>query len=412
MKPFITMFFVVVCLLVTILSILIMLFLKWKQDSRYKSKSIRLYVYRNKEDIYPELISTWDDARSCGLHAFVIFAASRKLDEIHSGDYILAMRLNPFGPEYLQIGWVYKNDYYHFTDLSSGFFTASEFVAKATSTDYLLKLIGKVYSCGTFNEALSRRYNGIASKWNGISYEGLRRDDLLQEIFQMGELDKLSGRPLILDAMCGTGIVGKAAGKYLADSGIKPKMFFLDTSYEMLKECGFMEERVRKSILQMPFSDNFFDCILLRFGLYDLDHKYQRDALKEVWRILKKGGVFILITYCPLDNLQRAYNKIVNLKDELSGNKSLKMKRYFATRRELDNMLSQAGFPVAEKSMLFAGTIRYMKTNEMEESSARKWKEYVMKLPEETRQQMFIELKEDGTLEYVFPGIAYVIRKH
>jgi ubiquinone/menaquinone biosynthesis C-methylase UbiE len=409
MKPFIIMFFVVVSLLVTILVVLIVLYLKCRQDSRYKIKSVGLYVYRNKEDIYPELISTWDDARSCGFHAFVIFAASRKLDEIHNGYYKLAIHFNPRYPEYIEVGWVPKNYPVRFTELS--FFTIDEFVAKATNTDYLLKIIGKMYSFGTYNEALSRRYDNIASKWSGLAYEGLRRDDLLPEIFQMGELDKLKEDPLILDAMCGTGIVGKATDKYLRGLGIKPEMFFLDTSEKMLEECQYVGTRVRKSILQMPFSDNFFDCIFLRFGLYDLDRKYQKDALKEVWRTLKKGGTFIIITYCPLEDLQHVYNKIVNLKDELSGNKSVKMKRYFATRRELDNMLSQAGFPIAEKSIFFAGTIRYMKTSEMNEISANKWRDYVLKLSEKTRQQMFVKLNEDGTLEYVFPGIAYVIRK-
>jgi hypothetical protein len=131
----------------------------------------------------------------------------------------------------------------------------------------------------------------------------------------------------------------------------------------------------------------------------------------EVWRTLKKGRFFVLITYCPPENLQHVYNKIVNLKDELSGHKSSKMKSYFATRRELDNMLNRTGFSVAEKSISFAGTIRYMKTSEMSEDSADKWKNFVLNLSEKTRQQMFIELKEDGTVEYVFPGIAYILQK-
>ena len=74
------------------------------------------------------------------------------------------------------------------------------------------------------NTALQRRYSKIAKHWNSEAYAGLRRDDVIPEIVTRACLDKISeSKPMILEAMCGTGIVGRAVKDALEKQNKKCK---------------------------------------------------------------------------------------------------------------------------------------------------------------------------------------------
>ncbi len=262
------------------------------------------------------------------------------------------------------------------------------------------------------NSRLKERYDKIAPLWDSKAYAGLRRDDLLLEILRLIKLDKLPKNPSILDLMCGTGIVGLTIKKYLQEKGIDSKVSFLDFSQAMLDQIPDDEAEIKMcdDITMMPFNHSF-DRIVLRNGLYDLEESSQLPTLRQIYKVLKEDGLFVLISYCPTKKLQPYYNGIVNFKDQLAGWNDGKHNRYFTTEKELREKFSKAGFKNVERKFRFFGTLRYEKTGEMNKTASEKWKRYVLDIPKPIRNKMGIKLQPDETVEYQFPGIILVAEK-
>jgi ubiquinone/menaquinone biosynthesis C-methylase UbiE len=263
------------------------------------------------------------------------------------------------------------------------------------------------------NSLLQKRYDTIASLWNSEAYAGLRMDDLISDMINIMQLEKINRQtPEILDVMCGTGIVGIEVYKYLKSKSMNPEVSFLDFSQAMLDEIPeeFAKIKIQSDVTMLPFTHSF-DRIVMRFGLYDLEYTSQLPALREVYRQLRSDGLFILTSYCPMKKLQPYYNGIVNFKDQLAGWSDGQNERYFATEKELRTKLACAGFKNVKRKLKFFGTLRYEKTGEMNKLASEKWKRYVLDIPKLIRKKMRIKLQLDGTVEYQFPGIILVAEK-
>jgi len=260
------------------------------------------------------------------------------------------------------------------------------------------------------NAALKRRYAKIAKHWSGERYAGLRRDDVLPEIIKAARLDKIvASEARVLEAMCGTGIVGTAAKKSLEKQNKKCDLFYLDFSKEMLEQIGEPSKKILGDIRRMPFPNNFFDRIFIRHGIHDLDKDSQILAFKEVYRILKPDdGVFVLVAYYGGEQTQYFYNQLVNLKDELAGWSSA-LKRHFPTKKEYVGLFREAGFLEITDNFNFVGKIAYQKT-ELAGETGEKWKNFVLNMPPKIKAAMNIKIKK-GILEYNFPCAVFTARK-
>lgn len=260
------------------------------------------------------------------------------------------------------------------------------------------------------NTNLQARYNKIAERWNGKAYEGLRRDDLLPEVVKAANLENISSKNVkVLEAMCGTAQVGIAVKQAIEDLGRTCELTLLDFSEEMLAQANVRARKECCDACNMPFLNENFDRAFTRFALHDIEREKQILVLHEIWRVLKAEGVYVLVAYCTTAKTQSAYNAIVNLKDELAGNKG-GSDRFFPTKEEYAKLLKYAGFTSVETTIDFSGTIRYQKTIEMGEAG-KQWAEFVLSLPEEIRDEMGIEIQKDGTVEYQFPATIFVAKK-
>lgn len=97
--------------------------------------------------------------------------------------------------------------------------------------------------------------------------------------------------PHILDAGCGTGITLK----WLSSRGLKTAEGF-DVSNDAISLCkkrGLMNV-YEGSILDIKHSDNSFDIILTIDVLGLLDRKQAQDAINELYRVLRPGGLLIM----------------------------------------------------------------------------------------------------------------------
>lgn len=256
------------------------------------------------------------------------------------------------------------------------------------------------------NKALLKRYDRIASEWNTDAHSGVRRDDLIPELIRFANVD--SGQ-YILDAMCGTGLLAESV------RFAHPNNHFvgLDFSDGMLNLVPNGIRKVRSSITRTPFRDRSFDRIFLRSALYNLPKLDQPNVFREIKRIMKPTGAFILQTFYTTDEIQDHFNDIVNLRDLASGDYHESMhsehQRYFATEGELARWAQEAHLSL-ERVLYFEGHACHAHSKDMTELGRRLWVDYVNGLPIEIKGALKLRNQPDGSILYTFPGAVYRLR--
>lgn len=114
-------------------------------------------------------------------------------------------------------------------------------------------------------------------------------------------IQKDNSNYFLLDVGCGAGLVAKV----LAEKGFK--VHGVDFSSEAIKAAKKQNPGIifnRSSIYKMPFSDGTFDVVIC-LGVFQTVVN-QEEALAEMARILKKGGILVIRT---LNSLSLYYSR-------------------------------------------------------------------------------------------------------
>ena len=153
----------------------------------------------------------------------------------------------------------------------------------------------------------------------------------LRNLIRNTILTHAAPHPRLLDAGCGTG----AVMKYLGDMG---DYIGVDYSLSALKFCRQrnLNRIMRSSIMTLPFKSGSFDVVTSIDVLYHQGVADDDEALAELYRVLKPGG--ILITNLP------AYESLRSSHDEAIHTRT----RY--RRLELTHKFVRAGFRVVKNS--------------------------------------------------------------
>ncbi len=260
------------------------------------------------------------------------------------------------------------------------------------------------------NTGLLRRYNKIASSWSGGAYATLRRDDMLPAIIEAVSISSLPQQTKVLEAMCGTAIIGIAIKNAIEKSGRVCDLSLLDFSQAMLNQADVAAEKVCADACEMPFACGSFDLVITRFGIHDIKQEKQLLAICEVLRVLKKCGHYVLVAFFSSAKTQFYYNRIANLKDELAGNKG-ETERFFPTEEGYLSLLSDAGFQKIEIKHHFSSKIKLQGTGEMSDKNGKLWADFVLSIPDKIKKEMGIQKQTDGTFEYKFPVTIFVAEK-
>ena len=103
-------------------------------------------------------------------------------------------------------------------------------------------------------------------------------------------LAKISEGMIILDAMCGNGVLSKELSKLknIELNLLDNSEFQLGEAKKAIKNANFFVD----SILKTPFEKEKFDRVFIRNGVYEVPKNKQVILYKEVLRILKKDGFF------------------------------------------------------------------------------------------------------------------------
>ncbi|MTJ49150.1 class I SAM-dependent methyltransferase [Dolichospermum sp. UHCC 0259] len=110
---------------------------------------------------------------------------------------------------------------------------------------------------------------------------------------------KLQSDTQILDLCCGSGQVTRFLVNF------SENVTGLDASPLSIKRC---QENVPNATYikafaeDMPFADNSFDVVHTSAALHEMQSEQLRKILKEVYRVLKPGGVFTLVDFHPPTN--------------------------------------------------------------------------------------------------------------
>ncbi|KFA59799.1 bifunctional demethylmenaquinone methyltransferase/2-methoxy-6-polyprenyl-1,4-benzoquinol methylase [Gilliamella sp. Choc4-2] len=164
----------------------------------------------------------------------------------------------------------------------------------------------------------------------------------------------------VLDLAGGTGDLTAKFSQLVGDDGL---VVLADINESMLKvgrdklrDKGLFKniEYVQANAEELPFVDNYFDCITISFGLRNVTDKEK--ALRSMWRVLKPGGRLLILEFSKpqYQILNKAYDlysfTMLPLMGKIVANDS-ESYRYLAEsirmhpdQNTLKKMMEEAGF--------------------------------------------------------------------
>lgn len=122
---------------------------------------------------------------------------------------------------------------------------------------------------------------------NNQKRQQIPKDINIQEILDKNKTSDIR----ILDVGCGTGIYFEKQHSFYKYSNIA--WYGIDPSEEMLsiaKTKNTTAAYTASSAENIPYPDNYFDYITMRFSFHHMDDKVK--VLQEIRRVLKRGGLF------------------------------------------------------------------------------------------------------------------------
>ncbi|WMY96880.1 MAG: bifunctional demethylmenaquinone methyltransferase/2-methoxy-6-polyprenyl-1,4-benzoquinol methylase UbiE [Arsenophonus sp.] len=143
-------------------------------------------------------------------------------------------------------------------------------------------------------------FHSVANKYdlmNDLMSFGIHR---IWKNFTVKTSEACSGQ-IILDLAGGTGdltakfshIIGKTGKIILVD--INNSM--IEIGRKKLRNIGIIGNvyYIQANAEELPFPDNYFDCISISFGLRNITNK--KKALKSMFRVLKSGGRLLILEF-------------------------------------------------------------------------------------------------------------------
>ncbi|HZV98526.1 MAG TPA: bifunctional demethylmenaquinone methyltransferase/2-methoxy-6-polyprenyl-1,4-benzoquinol methylase UbiE [Methylophilaceae bacterium] len=222
--------------------------------------------------------------------------------------------------------------------------------------------------------------NEKASKVGEVFHSVARRYDLMNDVMSAGlhrlwkryavEISGVKAGDRVLDVAGGSGDLSRLFAGKVGSTG---EVILTDINASMLAvgRDRLIDDGVAVPALQcdaekLPFPDQYFDCVIVAFGLRNMTHKDK--ALAEMQRVLKIGGRLLVLEFSqvwkPLAPLYDAYSfKLLPLMGKLLA-KDAESYQYLAEsirmhpdQETLRRIMLNAGFSKVDYYNLAAGVV-------------------------------------------------------
>lgn len=219
-----------------------------------------------------------------------------------------------------------------------------------------------------------------AKKVGQVFHSVARNYDLMNDLMSAGmhrgwkrfavEVSGVRAGDKVLDVAGGSGDLSKLFAKKVGSTG---EVVLTDINASMLAvgRDRLMDEGIVTPALQcdaekLPFPDQYFDCVIVAFGLRNMTHKDR--ALQEMQRVLKIGGRLLVLEFSqiwkPLAPIYDAYSfKLLPImgkifaKDADSYQYLAESIRMHPDQETLKQMMLDAGFSKVDYYNMAAGVV-------------------------------------------------------
>lgn len=178
---------------------------------------------------------------------------------------------------------------------------------------------------------------------------------LINQMLRLLEPEKAES---VLDAMAGDGNLSQRLYQYCLTHQIHcPKLFVLEysqvqTEFARNKLAQANAEVIWGDVLtmtsrssQIPIPDDSFDRVMIKSSNHEIPRSHQLNLYRNVYRVLKPGGLFINLGMLFDDPQERdELREIARVKDTYANMDDLAKNRHFLTKEEFYEWLTKAGF--------------------------------------------------------------------
>ena len=211
-------------------------------------------------------------------------------------------------------------------------------------------------------EIIQKMFNSIAKRYdfnNNLISLGMHKK--IKELSLKNLTIKENSK--ILDLCTGTGDIAL----YLKKKSPSSDITAIDFSYEMLSVAKSKNKKADIKFLQadctsLPFDDNSFDLCTISFGLRNIEN--QDAAIKEIYRVLKKDGIFMHLDFGKSSNFADKFFDLLTpilvkifYKNSIPYNYLIESKKTFKSPCELIKTFENYNFKFERKQDFLFGII-------------------------------------------------------
>ena len=143
---------------------------------------------------------------------------------------------------------------------------------------------------------------GNVIHWAG-PYDALTNHLLQPSQKSIGVLSQIKAGDRVLDVGCGSGRLTMAAQEWTGTDGeaigIDPSPEMIQVARQNAKRAGSKAKFELGLAESLPFPNGSFDVVLNRLMLHHLPEDLKQRGLAEMWRVLKLGGVCLIVDFEP-----------------------------------------------------------------------------------------------------------------